>query len=140
MDAFKRRPYLAALSQMGARVSCQTENGAVTSAVLAHLRVESADFTGAGGLWLGWRGKPWLAIHWRSYAASNKRGREMVTEGRWSSATSGGLLFGRQSNCFKSISRIGFQPSSSARPGEFTYPAGVLRAASVVFGKTSAEF
>ena len=40
---------LAALSQMGARVSCQTENGAVTSAVLAHLRVESADFTGAGG-------------------------------------------------------------------------------------------
>ena len=102
---------LAALSQMGARVSCQTENGAVTSAVLAHLRVESADFTGAGGsdpLWLGWRGKPWLAIHCRGYAASNKRGREMVTEDRWSSTTSGGLLFGRQSNCFKSISRTRF--------------------------------
>src|SRR5260370_39070078 len=29
--------------------------------------------TGAGGsdpLWLCWRGKPWLAIHWRGYAAS----------------------------------------------------------------------
>ena len=37
-----------------------------------------------------------------------KRGREMVTEGRWSSATSGGLLFGRHSNCFKSISRTRF--------------------------------
>ena len=29
--------------------------------------------TGAGGsdpLWLCWRGKPWLAIRWRGYAAS----------------------------------------------------------------------
>jgi hypothetical protein len=46
---------LAALSQMGARVSCQTENGAVTSAVLVHLRVESAHFD-----WR-WRERPALA-------------------------------------------------------------------------------
>src|SRR3981189_1466810 len=45
-------------------------NGAVTSAVLAWNRPPS---TGAGGsdpLWLCWRGKPWLAIRWRGYAAS----------------------------------------------------------------------
>src|SRR3979409_178887 len=45
-------------------------NGAVTSSVLAWNRPTS---TGAGGsdpLWLCWRGKPWLAIRWRGYAAS----------------------------------------------------------------------
>src|ERR1700716_414937 len=44
-------------------------NGAVTSAVLAWNRPTS---TGAGGsdpLWLCWRGKPWLSIRWRGYAA-----------------------------------------------------------------------
>jgi hypothetical protein len=51
---------LAALSQMGARVSCQTENGAVTSAVLAHLRVESADFD--------WRWRALAGLAWEAMA------------------------------------------------------------------------
>jgi hypothetical protein len=48
-------------------------NGAVTSAVLVHYAWNRPTSTGAGGsdpLWLCWRGKPWLAIRLRGYAAS----------------------------------------------------------------------
>ena len=49
---------LAALSQMGARVSCQTENGAVTSVVLVQLRVEIGPLrlALAGATRSGWAG------------------------------------------------------------------------------------
>ena len=55
--------------------SVPNRNGAITSAVLVHLRVDRPTSTGAGGSdprWLCGRGKPGLAIRKRGCAASKK--------------------------------------------------------------------
>src|SRR5260370_41421706 len=53
--------------------------------------------TGAGGsdpLWLCWRGKPWLAIRWRGYAASkwSQLERQLILGQRLSPIATSALL------------------------------------------------
>jgi hypothetical protein len=70
-----------ARAERAAAGSCPIGNGAVTSAVLVHLRVEPAHFD-----WR-WRERPalallaWeacLAIRWRGYAASKWSQRQLI--------------------------------------------------------------
>src|SRR6266403_3473569 len=53
--------------------------------------------TGAGGsdpLWLCWRGKPWLAIRWRGYAASkwSQLERQLILGPRLSPVATSALI------------------------------------------------
>ena len=53
--------------------SCQTETALLPAPFWCTYAWNRPTSTGAGGsdpLWLCWRGKPWLAIRWRGYAAS----------------------------------------------------------------------
>jgi hypothetical protein len=77
-----------------------TTKTALLPAPFWYPRVDRPTSTGAGGsdpLWLCWRGKPWLAIRWRGYAASkwSQLERQPILDQRLSAIAASALRCGR---------------------------------------------